>query len=298
MNIRLLSITAVALILGLTACNKEEVQNPESIPTNAVRITASVGNPFVTTRSNPVGDVTAQAAFNVGDRISVNDDRDTAAVYKFDGTKWAATSTYWDATLTKHMLWYKNNITFEAHYPINTERNGIIWRVEEDQSTIENITLSDLMYAKIENASKGDVLNFVMERQTSRIILKIAGFNAEFPSDSKVSDVNIVYHFNPYPYTPLDSVYVNYTPFEQGSGFVNSSYTLLADERMMEYRYHINLKVGDKQMNTPILRSGTKGKSYTLNLLVGKEKLEIESVTVEDWTNTVTIPGGQAGELD
>ena len=38
------------------------------------------------------------------------------------------------------------------------------------------------------------------------------------------------------------------------------------------------------------------GKSYTYNLTVGKEKLEIESVTVEDWSNGETIPGGEVGE--
>lgn len=58
------------------------------------------------------------------------------------------------------------------------------------------------------------------------------------------------------------------------------------------------LKVDEKEMRSPNLPDMDSGKSYTFNLTVGKEKLEIESVTVADWSNQEIITGGEAGEFE
>ena len=60
---------------------------------------------------------------------------------------------------------------------------------------------------------------------------------------------------------------------------------------------YVSLTVGDKELRSAILQNNMDhGKSYTFNLIVDKEKLEIASVTVEDWTTEETILGGHAGE--
>lgn len=301
MKNKLLLISTVAIFIGLAACNKEEVQNPESIPDNAVRITASVGNPFVTTRSNPLGDAAAQAVFNVGDRIRVYPvSRDSAVVYKFNGTSWAPTGPYYNTTLIRHVLWSQPTMSFVARYPIdnNDFRQQTLFSVHRDQSTLENIAQSDLMDSRIENASKGDVLNFAMERRTARIIIKIAGFNPEFSHDSKVKEVRVIDQSDTTYSDPSPYIYDTYITYEQGDGGKGSSYTLLLDSTNKTGIY-VSLKVNNKQMRSPYFpRVLSAGMSYTLNLVVGKEKLEIESVKVEDWTNTVIIPSGQAGEVD
>ena len=72
MKIKSIFTAAVALIVGLTACNKEEnLTQQDGFPENAVRITATIGNPFATTRTNPVGTVEEQAKFNSGDKMLV-----------------------------------------------------------------------------------------------------------------------------------------------------------------------------------------------------------------------------------
>jgi hypothetical protein len=38
------------------------------------------------------------------------------------------------------------------------------------------------------------------------------------------------------------------------------------------------------------------GNSYTFNLTVGKNKILVQSVTVQDWTTGTTLTGGQAQE--
>jgi hypothetical protein len=39
------------------------------------------------------------------------------------------------------------------------------------------------------------------------------------------------------------------------------------------------------------------GYSYTFNLKVGKDRIEVASVTVQDWTTGETLAGGQAQEV-
>ncbi len=292
MNIKSIIIAAVALTLGLSACNKEEdLTQQDGIPVNAVRITATVGNPFATTRSNPVGTVEEQAKFNSGDRVLVRIPFSTKKViYQFDGTNWTAEND-------KYLLWDNNEEDFIAEYPLN-EEGKYIDLVEKNQSILEKLVMSDLMRYTIENAQKGEILNFEMERKTKRIIVKIAGFNPEFSPDSKVTDVKIMIG-NPYT-NPTEYVdHIPYTQGEEGSiGKVGTTYTLLAGGEGDDQSKYITLKVGDKEMRTANLPySMYSGKSYTYNLVVGKEKLEIESVTVEDWTTKdVVIPGGQAEE--
>lgn len=279
MNIKLFLTAAVALIVGLTACNKEESLSQDGLPENAVRITASVGNPFAATRSNPVGTVEEQGEFNSGDKILVtkfNNNNRENVVYQFNGSKWAPTEN-------KHLLWMNDKETFHAYYPVGED--GILnEEIYYDQSTLEKITMSDLMSANIYKTSKGQVLNFVMERQTMRIVIKIVKFNPEFSGDNKVSDVKI-----------LCNIQV-LNPYQQGDGGVNSTYTVLSQASLVANC--VSLKVGDKELRSAnFLDNMNYGKSYTYNLTVGKEKLEIESVTVEDWSNGETIPGGEAEQL-
>ena len=126
-------------------------------------------------------------------------------------------------------------------------------------------------------------------------MVKFVGSNPEFAADAKVTDVKIVDQSDAVPLTEPATTYTEYIPYPQGDGSTGSTYTLLRGENM-KYQY-ISLKVGNKEMHTAILKSiFENGKSYTFNLKVGKEKIEIESVTVSDWSNSVTIPGGSAGE--
>lgn len=281
------SIFLLPLTLGLTARNKEESLSQDGLPVNAVRITATVGNPFATTHTNPVGTAEEQAKFNSGDKILVEmvSNNYKKIDYQYDGGKWMPVKS-------KHHLWANNNETFIARYPID-KYGDAVYRAQENQSTLEKITKSDLMVARIINASKGETLNFVMLRLTSRIIVNIAGFNPEFPTDSKVKDVMIV---KSYAYSSNCHEYI---PYLQGDGGKNSKCTLLLEPNgggsvsSSYFDSFISLKVGEKEMRSPNLPDMDEGKSYTFNLIVGKEKLEIESVAVADWSTSNVLEGGK-----
>ena len=287
MNYKSFFFAAAVLTLGLTACSKDEAPQTEILSADAVRINATVGNLFAETRSNPVGNAEEQAKFNVGDEITVTYNLGSGyVIYQYDGEKWLPKDG-------KYLTWESETLSFSAGYPaiLPSETFG---EVATDQSSLEKIAKSDWMSARIENATKGQVLNFAMQRMTSRLVVKIAGFNPEFAADAKVTGVKIVDQSDVVPHTA--TTYTDYIPYPQGDGSVGSTYTLLRGGKNMGYQY-ISLKVGNKEMRTAILNDGENGKSYTYNLRVGKEKIEIESVTVSDWSNSETIPGGSAGEL-
>ena len=152
--------------------------------------------------------------------------------------------------------------TFRAYYPV--DENGIlIDKIYYDQSTLEKITMSDLMWVSIFDVRKGNVVNFKMGRNTMRIIIKIMKFNPEFSGDNKVRDVKILNH---------NSQVLN--PYQQGDGGINSTYNLLSQGSVYaNYANYDSLKVGDKELRSANLQNNMDhGKSYTFNLIVDKEK--------------------------
>ena len=276
-------LAAATLLAGLVSCNKDEDLQPDGLPADAVRVTASIGNPFVATRSNPVGTVEEQAMFNNADKILVSDNNNASVVLQFDGSKWLSAES-------KFLRWDAEIKSFEAFYPVDSYGNAIT-TVPTDQSTLEKIAQADLMWGVHDNVAKGTVLNMALQRQTSRIIVKIDGFKPEFSAGTEVTDVKLVSQ-NENLMGPATTV-TDYNPYVQGDGKEGSTYTLLVSSRYMRYNY-VSLKVGNKVMKTDFLPSGDDGKSYTYNLVVGKEKVEIVSFVVEDWSNSAILPGGEA----
>ena len=285
MKLQIVKMLAVAALFGgLTACNNELTEpQADQVPENAVRITASINNPFATTRSMPLGTVEDQAKFKEGDEIFVYTASLQRATYRFDGTAWKPRDG-------KYLLWKSDKeFSFEAWYTVESGLkvvDGAPYVFPTDQSSIDKIAKADLMSTTLNNQAKTkDALHFAMERQTARLIVKIAGFNSEFPADAKVENVEFLNKRNATPAT--------YTPYAEGDGKAGSTYTVLVPGDAENHT--ISLTVNGKAMTAklqdyPYIR----GMSYTYRLTVGKEKLETTEVTVSDWTGSAVIPGGEA----
>ena len=279
-------IAAAALLGGLTACNNE-LGEPQAdrVPENAVRITASINNPFATTRSMPLGTVEDQAKFKEGDEILVTSDySNQRATYRFDGTAWKPKDG-------KYLLWkYDWPESFRAFYTVEYGLQAVAgepYVFPTDQSSIDKIANADSMFAILYPAKTKEVLHFAMQRQTARLIVKIAGFNSEFPADAKVK--NVEFHSKSNASAPQ----VTYTPYADGEGKAGSTYTVLVPSDAANHT--VSLTVGGKAMTAKLQDySYDVGKSYTYRLTVGKEKLEVGEVTVADWSGSAVITGGEA----
>ncbi|TCO92582.1 fimbrillin-like protein [Bacteroides heparinolyticus] len=281
-----ITLAAAALLGGLTACNNElDEPRADQVPENAVRITAGIANPFAATRSMPTGTAEEQTKFKAGDEILVYaPNSDQHATYRFDGTAWKPRDG-------KYLLWKSDQEDFRAFYPAewgSVHISGAPYDYQTDQSTEENIAKADLMVGDLNHQAKTkEPLHFTMQRWMARFIVKIAGFNSEFPADAKVDNVRFLNKIG--SSGPL----VTYTPYAEGRGEAGSTYTVLVPDNASDHT--VSLTVGDKTM-TAKLRDYTpdRGKSYTYHLTVGKEKLEVGEVKVADWTGSTVITGGEA----
>ena len=273
-------LAAAALLGGLTACNGKLDKAPraDQVPENAVRITASIGNPFSATRSMPLGTEEEQGKFNVGDEIFVSTSSSQRATYRFDGTVWVPKEG-------EYLLWKSDMEHFDACYP--AEYSETEYHHPTDQSSIEKIAKADIMSVGLNQAKTKEALHFTMKRRTTRLIVEIAGFKSEFPGDAKVE--NVRFHNKSNASAPQRT----YIPYAKGEGKTGSTYTVLVPG---DAAYNmISLEVGGKKMTAKLSEiTYDSGKSYTYRLTVGKEKLETTEVTVSDWTGSAIIPGGEA----
>ena len=288
MKLQIVKMLAVAALFGgLTACNNELTEpQADQIPENAVRITASINNPFATTRSMPLGTVEDQAKFKEGDEILVTSYSGQHATYRFDGSAWTPTDG-------KYLLWKDDNQTetFAAFYPAEwgLVKFGIAsYAFPTDQSSKDKIAKADLMQTNLNQTKTKDALHFAMRRFTARLMVEIAGFNSEFPAGTKVENVRFL---NKSSFS--NNLQATYTPYAEGRGETGSTYTVLVSNDASNHT--ISLTVDGKTMTAKLQDySYDEGKSYTYHLTVGKEKLEVGEVTVADWTGREVIPGGEA----
>lgn len=286
MKLQIVKMLAVAALFGgLTACNNELTEpQADQVPENAVRITASINNPFATTRSMPLGTVEDQAKFKEGDEIFVHTSSLQHATYRFDGSAWTPTDG-------KYLLWKGDQETFQAFYPAEwglAGVNRVTYPYPTDQSSKDKIAKADLMQTNLDQAKTKEPLHFAMGRFTARLMVEIAGFNSEFPTGTKVENVRFL---NKSSFSK--NLQATYTPYAEGDGKAGSTYTVLVSNDASNHT--VSLTVGGKAMTAKLQDySYDEGKSYTYRLTVGKEKLEVGEVTVADWTGREVIPGGEA----
>ena len=234
------TLAAAALLGGLTACNSklDEAPRADQVPENAVRITVGIGNPFSATRSMPLGTEEEQTKFKEGDEILVTSEySDQRATYRFDGTAWKPKDG-------KYLLWkYDWPESFRAFYTVEAGLQavaGALYVFPTDQSSIDKIAKADIMLAILYPAKTKEVLHFAMQRSTARLIVKIAGFNSEFPADAKVE--NVEFHNKSNASAPQ----VTYTPYADGEGKAGSTYTVLVPSNAANHT--VSLTVGGKAM--------------------------------------------------
>ena len=282
----MITLAAAALLGGLTACSdKLDQPRADQVPENAVRITASIGNPFAATRSMPLGTEEEQGKFNVGDEIFVCTRSNQRATYRFDGSAWTPKEG-------EYLLWKRDMESFDAYYPAEwglAVVDGVSYAHPHptDQSSTEKIAKADVMSVGLNQAKTKEALHFTMRRLTTRLIVEIAGFKSEFPGDAKVEKVR--FHNKSNASAPPRT----YIPYAKGEGKTGSTYTVLVRG---DAAYNtISLEVGGKTMTAKLSEiTYDSGLSYTYRLTVGKEKLETTEVTVSDWTGSAVIPGGEA----
>lgn len=284
---KILGLVATAGLFLAGCTTDSDTQNTWFSDPSAVRISASVGSTF--TRSNPTAGLDeGLKSFNSGDKIGVTSGG-TSVIYSFDGTDWLPGSN------TDYLVWDTKNMSFQCWYPADGKNSFEKGYIQADQSDAQKIVNSDYMAAEIKPASipEDKVLKVELERKTARLILNISHFNAQFADVAKIDHVNIISKAS----TDADEAStVTINPFpvagEDGEvGEVGTTYTALVAPGAIEAKLY--LPSGEAATTPLVVKTSAleAGKSYTYKLIVGKDAVTIDDMTVAEWKPGETTSG-------
>ena len=281
---KILGLVATAGLLLAGCATDSDNSNTWLSDPNAVHVSASVGSIF--TRSNPAAaDEKDQKGFNSGDVMGVSNNG-TSLNYTFNGTDWQPGNG-------SYLVWDKSDLKFQCWYPADGKNSFSKGYIQDDQSSAEAIAKSDYMTAAVTNLTEipGDrQLKVAMERKTARLILNIQSFNDQFDASTKVNHIRIV---GKECTDANETSTINIKPLQKGEGGTGTTYTALVAPGTTEGHLYFS---AEGTAETPlVVKTGTleAGKSYTYNLIVGKNKVTIGNVTVAEW-GTDKIEGGKA----
>ena len=284
---------ACTAALFLTGCTTDTASNGRWMDdSNAVRIQASAGSTL--TRSNPI-DESKLTGFNQGDMISVRN-RNITVNYTFDGEK------LWVPENDKYLVWDEKDLKFEGYYPCDGKNTFSVGYIKKDQSTLKALAQSDYMNitSTLKSIPSDKRLPLELKRQTARLIFKIDKFNDEFSKEVKVTELKIYCPENTNGEATDD--WGPITPYQIGDGGVGTTYTALVIPEVINAELNTSEThsyLPDEEPEALNLETGTleAGKSYTYNLIVGKNKVTVGGVTVAGWDTGYTLPGGEAEVL-
>ena len=288
---KILGLVATAGLFLAGCTTDSDTQNTWFSDPSAVRISASVGSTF--TRSNPTAGLDeGLKSFNSGDKIGVTNGG-TSVIYSFDGTDWSPGNN------TDYLVWDTKNMSFQCWYPADGKNSFDKGYIQADQSDAQKIVNSDYMAAEIKPASipEDKVLKVELERKTARLTLNISHFNAQFADVAKIDHVNIISKAST-DASETSTVTINPFPVavEGGEvGKVGTTYTALVAPGAIEAQLY--LPSGEAATTPLVVKTSAleAGKSYTYNLIVGKDAVTIDDMTVAEWKPGETT-GGEALE--
>lgn len=270
---KILGLVATAGLFLAGCATDTDTQNAWFNDSNAVRISASVGN--ATTRSNPTAtDDAGLKSFNNGDKIGISNSG-SSLTYTFDGNNWTPGNS-------EYLVWDTKNLTFQCWYPADGKNSFEYGYIQEDQSDANKIVKSDYMAAETtpETIPSDKVLTVQLKRKTARLIFKIQRFNDQFTASAKINNLSIVSKATT---DVSETATVNITPLHTGEGAIGSTYTALVAPGSIEA--NIEVSDGGTISDPLVVKTGglEAGKSYTYNLIVGKKAVTIADVKVADW---------------
>lgn len=293
-----LSMAALALMGVLASCQSDDEAVSITRPNNAVSVNFSVGSLQGTTRSNAAATDDTQRQFNQGDQISVSTNDQEAVIFQCTSTE---NQTWTEAEANKFLLWTQPMLTFSAYYPVTTGTSMTGFTLPTDQSSVDKIALADYMTRQqVCNNDNGTDIQMQLERKMARVIVRISGFGSQYDDDEKtVSNVSIYSEASGIEDGNPTGSSTEIQPYAQGDGGQGSTYTALVVPGYGDSGARF-IRLTDGEYNTLLVKGIPEleaGNSYTFNLVVGKNRIEVASVTVQDWATGEILAGGQAQEV-
>lgn len=291
-------MAALALMGVLASCQSDDEAVSITRPNNAVSVNFSVGSLQGTTRSNAAATDNTQREFNAGDLISVSTNDQEAVIFQCTSTE---DQTWTEAVSNKFLLWTQPMLNFSAYYPVTTGTSMTGFTLPTDQSSVDKIALADYMTRQqpISRPEGGSDIQMQLERKMARVIVRISGFGDQYDDDEKtVSNVSIYSEASGIENGNPTGSSTEILPYAQGNGGLGSTYTALVVPGDGDgFATFITLTDGEsRNLLVKGIPEMQAGHSYTFDLVVGKNRVEVASVIVQDWATGEILAGGQATE--
>ena len=307
MNISYKYIMLAAACL-LTACQSNEISEDWTNGTqdaNIVKVNANIAGLRTRTNAEGNGD-----QWTDGDKIHITNVSANAiagkekVTFNYNGSSQTFTQDGKD-----YAVWVDGENTFQAYYPTGGKASYAKFTLGGYQDDLNELRANDWMTATA-TATKPDdnCVNLTFEHQLSKVTVKITKYNDQF--DGQLPTIE-----NPY-FTNLSSddkriahPYVVGEYFKDDNNQVVKAYIvadnnegkhsftgILPSGKYKEGEAFMKFGLGTEKVSVPVntLLTETgleKGKAYTFNLTVGKNKASISSVEVTDWTTNNLDPG-------
>lgn len=278
------------MAMGFTACTQNEDMAP-TLKGQEINATFSVGG--MQTRVNTLGD---GENWEDKDKLKVSiftdSDPGNAAFLSFNGETWSRTGSFrWLNGYEQH--------TILAVYPSDTDfgKNNLQYDLQTDQSSEDKLKNADLITGYWYDVPRYD-LRIPMQHRMSLVTIVYHVGTADYPN----MDIS-----EPQVYSKHTSVYFNRDDRARGQ-FVMSTpignpdwvKACKHDDGMFSaivipgsYKTNeifLKFKIGDKNFHAKMMSDTDfeEGKRYTYKLDVGKDKVELTQISVDDlkgWTN-------------
>ena len=283
-------LATTALVMIFTSCQKNE--ETESVASKYIKVDAGM-----LTRAT-------EAAFEDGDKISVyawaGADITTAlsaplavnnSINTLKGTTWSAEPVMvWKDMITLHY--------FVATYPVR--ENGEITNFEAYEFTlIGDKQQDDLLFASNQTGIKGEdkaVVPLVFDHSQSKLVVNLT-FRNQFggiPTVTSVSvlakNVAIVDFFSK---TTVAKTGATLSEVVMEELTTSSKYESVIVPQTVN-KITITIAGQNYIYNNPTGIALVQGKNQTINLIVGRDKIELGTITINPWGNGDVIPDGEA----
>lgn len=275
-------ISAAALLLAMAACSNDEDFNSAYMnDPDAVRINATVGEGIPISRSNPIGTEEEQAKLNSGDQIGVAAGTQTAIKYKYDGTTWTPVTT------GEYLKWETTAMDFSAYYPVGEGISANTFTLPTDQSNLDKLTAADYMTCTATNVAKADNVSLTLQRKTARVVINTS-FKNQFETGYTVTAISVGSNATGYTSGVAAGDPVSVSSYKHTD---NAFYALLIPTAVINGNatfMTITVTKDDdnttkKELTVKGIPALEAGKSYTYNVTVGKDMVELGEVKVESW---------------
>ena len=290
---------AVAALFLAAACTQQDPGSTYRDDPDAVRISAQVGDEEKSgnfaTRSNPVpvsyipGE---ELSFNSGDKVCVTADGQPAVVYTLqDG------STVWSPEEGKYLKWNTPTMSFTAWYPAAEGVNADNFTVPADQSNADKIAAADYMTCSQQITRDGDnPVTLSFQRRMARIMVHPT-FNNQFNDEYSITEVSVCGNTNGYSGGSPASGSVEVKAYNNGTFYALLSPTTASSETFIKVKVEKNDGTEEYSLEAKGIIATEAGKSYNVDLKVGKNVASVSRVTVLDWSFKDSITGSEADQI-